>query len=292
VRHNGFTAVIPLIAWLSPWPRAARSIWTRRAVGVAIGCAVWTSAALANRALHPKPAINLEIGLFPEDIAGTLCYAPELDDDAVRTLLADTPPVPVADLQRHACTLADPFVYWEDLIRGPTRLIDEPLSLAQRAATRATFWRLVRNYPGAYVVSRLDRTRAMIGLTDAPWQPIYTAGHERHMLTGIGQTPPARNPVQRWIARRLLAVDDSLLFRPYAYLLISVALLVFARRDPLVIALQLSALGYLALLVFIAPAPDIRYMQWTMIATPVGLALHLFAAWQRRAQGGVALARS
>jgi hypothetical protein len=279
LRHNALAAVIPLIAWLAPWPRS-RGTWVRRGVGLAIGLAVSASGLAANQAFGPKPGHMFWFAIAPQDIVGTLCFAPELDDVAVRELVGDASPTPALDLQAHACASYDPNRFWEDLFRGPTGFFARPDAPEQLAGMRAAWLRVLRAHTGAYLWNRIDRTREFLGLTDTPWEPVFAAQHERHMLLGTNQPERPRNHLQRWLARRMVELGaSSVWFRPYLYVLLSCVLLIVQRRDRLVVALQLSSFAYLLLLVFVSPGPDPRYAQWTVVTVLVGLVMHAIASW-------------
>lgn len=284
LRYNAVAVVVPLLAWLSPWPRrrpgGALAGWlVRAAAGALIGVAVTAAAWGANRALTDVETHPFHVSVAPMDYVGTLHFAAPLTDDEVRALLAGVALAPARDLQAHASTLYDPLRWWGGIIRGPERLFDEPLTPEARAAVTAGWWRLVREHPGAYLASRGDMFRELIGLTDSKFTPVYAAAHERGMLRAIDQPERPHNIVQRWLSRRMTKLGArSLIFRPYVYLVLALALAVVLRRDRLVIALFASAFANLALLFVAAPSPDIRYIHWAMLVATIGLAIRLFGA--------------
>jgi hypothetical protein len=211
------------------------------------------------------------------DYVGTLHFAEPLTDDEVRALLAGVPLRPAGDLQANASALYDPLRWWGGLIRGEGRLFDEPLTPEARAAVTAGWWRLVREHPGAYLASRADMFRELVGLTDSSFTPVYAAGHERSMLRAVAHPERPRNVVQKWLSRRMTKLGgSSLIFRPYVYLVLALALAIVLRRDRLVFALIASAFANLALLFVASPSPDIRYIHWAMLVAMIGLAIRLF----------------
>ena len=284
LRYNAVAVVVPLLAWLSPWPRARpggapAGPLLRAAAGALIGLAVTAAAWGCNRALTDVETHPFHVSVAPMDYVGTLHFAGPLTDDEVRALLAGVPLGPARDLQAHAHALYDPLRWWGGLIRGPERLFDEPLTPEARAAVTAGWWRLVREHPGAYLASRADMFRELIGLTDSKFTPVYAAGHERGMLRAISQPERPRNVVQRWLGRRMTKLGaTSLIFRPYVYLVLALALGIVLRRDRLVVALIASAFANLALLFVASPSPDIRYVHWAMVIAMIGLAIRLFGA--------------
>ncbi|HWU88341.1 MAG TPA: hypothetical protein VN253_13740, partial [Kofleriaceae bacterium] len=131
----------------------------------------------------------------------------------------------------------------------------------------------------AYLASRADMFRELVGLTDTEFTPVYAAAHERNMLRAAGAPERPRNVVQRWLSRRMTRLGaTSLVFRPYLYLALALALAFVLRRDRLVMALIASAFANLALLFVASPSPDIRYVHWAMVVAMIGLAIRLFGA--------------
>lgn len=288
VRVNGFSLVIPLVAWLSPWP-AARGTWARRAMGAAIGIAVSGGGWLANAALRPEKAHMFDIALAPPDIVGTICFAPPLGDDEVRTLLDGVSVQPKIALQAYACALQNPHVHPEKLIHSPHRFFDDPKTAEGRAAFATVWWRVITKYPGAYLWNRFDRFGTMIGFPDPQYHyfPVWVVQYETRMLVAIGYEPTPHGSVQRMLGSRMaaLANDSHVLFRPYLYVVFSLLLAIACRKNRLVIALQLSSAIALALVFFVAPGPDTRYAQWTMIEVLVSVAIYLMS---KQARSGVA----
>jgi hypothetical protein len=272
LRHNALTAVIPLVAWLSPWPRA-KGVWARRGAGLAIGIAVSGAGMLTNYAFRPVSGHMFWYAVAAPDVVGTVCFARQLDDTAVRELVTDA--TPDRDLQARACDAYDPNAFWDDMFRPPHGFLVRPDTPEALAQLQAAWWHVIRAHPGAYLWNRLDRTREFLGFTDVPWDAVYAAQQERHTLVGTGHPEQPRNMVQRWLARHMVALGNhSVWFRPYLYVLLACVLLVVQRRDRLLVALQLSSFAYLLLLVFVSPGADPRYAQWTLVTMLVGVVLH------------------
>jgi hypothetical protein len=278
LRYNAIAIVVPLLAWLSPWP-ASRGPWLRAVTGAALAILLTAAAWLANRALTDVPTHPFHYSVAPMDVVGTLTFAPDLPDAEVHALLPDVRFARDHDLQAHARSLYDPNRWWGELIYGPDRLFDEPATPELRAGVLAGWWHLVRAYPGSYLSWRLDLMRELVGLTDVTWTAVYAARHEAGMLKGTSQPPHPRNWLQRWLSARLVALGkSSLMFRPYVYLVLVFVLLIVLRRDRLAVALLTSTLANFLLLFIAAPAPDFRYVHWLIVAVMIGLALRLLAS--------------
>ncbi|MBL0220197.1 MAG: hypothetical protein IPQ07_40795 [Myxococcales bacterium] len=234
-----------------------------------IALALTGSAMLVNRALTDVETHPFHQSVAPMDIVGALTWAPDLTDDEVHALMPEIRFAPASGLQAHARRVYDVNKWWGAHIRGAERLFGRGVA--------AGWWSLVTAYPGAYLTARLDLMRELIGLTDVRWTPVYEARNEEVMLKGQGQPPMNRNVVQRWLSKRMLALGfHSVLFRPYLYLVLAIGLLVILRRDRMIVALLVSAFGYLAMLVIVSPAPDFRYVHWLIVVTLVAVAVRLF----------------
>lgn len=276
LRHNAISAVVPLLAIVSPWP-AARGPWIRAGVGVVLALGLTGAAMLVNRALTDVETHPFHQSVAPMDIVGALTWAPDLTDDEVRALMPEIQFAPASGLQAHARRVYDVNKWWGAHIRGPERLFEDPATPELRAGVASGWWNLVSTYPGAYLTARFDMMRELVGLTDERWTPVYEARNEEVMLKGQGQPPVNRNVVQRWLSKRMLLLGfRSVLFRPYLYLVLAAGLLVLLRRDRMIVALLVSALGYLAMLVIVSPAPDFRYVHWLIVVTLVAVAVRLF----------------
>lgn len=277
LRYNAIAAVLPLLAWLSPWP-ARRGPWARRLVGAALAIALTAAAWLGNRALTDTATHPFHYSVAPMDIVGTLTFAPDLSDAEVRELLPGVRFAHPSGLQAQARALYDPELWWGALIQGPDRFFDEPTTPELRDGVRDGWLHLVRAHPGAYLEARLDMMRDLLGFTDGTIAPVYGARHEAGMLRGTGRPEQPRNVVQRWLSQRMVRIGEtSLAFRPAAYLALALVLVFLMRRDRLALALLTSALAYCTMLIIVAPAPDYRYVHWPIVAITICLALRLLS---------------
>ena len=276
LRHNAISIVVPLVAMLSPWP-AQKGPWVRAGVGALIAIGLTGSALLINRGLTDVEAHPFTGMLAPMDIVGTLALAPDLTDDEVRGLMQGVAFAPASGLQAYARKEYSIYKLPMAHYRGDERLFDEPTTPEMRSAVSSAWWNLVTGYPGAYLTSRYDMMRELIGFTDVHWTPVYEVRNEAAMLKANNQPAMDRNIIQRWLAKRMLKLGyTSVIFRPYLYILLAIGLLVLMRRDRLVVALLVSGLSCLAMLVVVIPGPDIRYVYWLVVVTLYAVAVRLF----------------
>ena len=283
LRHNAISVVVPLIAVLSPWP-ATKGPWVRGAVGAAIALALTGSAVLINRGLTDVETHPFHQSVAPMDIVGTLTWAPDLTDDEVRALMPGVKFAPASGLQAHARRIYDVNKWWGAHTRGDERLFDDPTTPELRAGITDAWWRMIKTYPGAYLSGRLDMMRELIGFTSVRWTPVYEARNEEAMLRNTGQPPANRNVVQRWLAKRMLKLGyTSVIFRPYLYLILALGLIVIFRRDRVMLALLVSGFTYLGMLLVVSPAPDFRYIHWTIIVAMIAVAVRFLGVQSARA---------
>jgi hypothetical protein len=273
VRHNAPAATLaPLVLlWRPDLPRVRR---------VLIGGAIWiavtaaslaTSALLTSRAQHAFPR-----AAAPLDINGIIRFAPPLTDAELRGYLAGVPLRPDLvgghDLQATIAAKDEPRgnnLYFEH---------DPPLTEPQRpieyAAEMRAWRRLVIAYPFAFLHHRWDMFTRAIQLGRASVPPLtqsfsYVGTPELDHQLGLAGEPSLVQRGWFWWVRHCGAIW----YAPVIYLVVSVVLLWFARRDRLALALILSGLGYELSVFLLAAAVDYRYQHYLMITTLLALAL-------------------
>jgi hypothetical protein len=282
LRHNAFAAVVPLLVVLSPWP-ARRGPWMRRAVGLAIALAIFLAAQLGNRVLLEKrtyPFLN-SVAMF--DIDGTLRYAEPLSDAEASRLLDGVPLVSHTDIQQRALRAWSPES-WFDVVSGERKLIEPPTTDQQRDAVLAAWLRLIREHPRAYVSARLRMFREVLGMrriNRGRWHVFNAGSEDVALLAGYGihlERPAWQIDLSLWFCE---LSRTSLLFQPWAYALIAIALLIVLRRDSTSVALLTSGLCYEAALFVAAPSADFRYSMWMITATLIAFVIYLVAITAR-----------
>ena len=275
LRHNAIAAVAPILIVVSPWP-AQRGPWARRLAGLAIAFALFIAAQLTNRALVEKrtyPFLN-SVALF--DIDGTLRYAEPLSDNEAARLLAGVPLVSSIDIQQRALRAWAPDS-WFGVVTGEHKLMDMPATAAQRDAVFAAWLRLIRNYPRAYLSARLRMFREVLGMqrvNRSRWH-VFNAGSEDVPLLGAYGIDIDRPHWQLAISLWLCELSrTSLLFQPWAYVLIGIALCIMLRRHRTSVALLASGFSYEAALFVAAPSADFRYSTWLVTCTLIAFATY------------------
>jgi hypothetical protein len=86
-----------------------------------------------------------------------------------------------------------------------------------------------------------------------------------------------------WIAA-LRRIEGTLMFRPWAYLVIALALLPLCRGNRIALALLVSGIAYEFSLLVVAPGVDYRYSHW-MVVCAITAAVIVFAARYRVGAG-------
>jgi hypothetical protein len=209
------------------------------------------------------------------DIAGTLCFEEPMSDDAVRAALPGVPLLVRSRLQASMCEQYNPRAWFA--LFGDNPIFDQHPDPAERRARRAGWWRMVTEHTHAYLTHRWTVMKEVIGLSDSqPWEPVcqtFAANpdhlqriHHDHSLS------PFQRIAGQWFFQRW---STTLLYRPWAYVLVSFALLGYAawRRDRLLAALLGSGLLYELSYFVGAAAPDFRYSHWLVVCCSLGVVI-------------------
>jgi hypothetical protein len=283
MRYNALAVTFPLVVLLFVWDQSHRW-WRRYPIALAAWAAVTVGASVVNDGLtpdHERKHLWHE-GLALLDIVGTLRYAPELSDDELRVLLAETPLVVTTDIQRVARSTLPPDAtaeakrrtfgtghYVPALWMTTHHVFAPPTEPAQRVALERAWRALVLGHPMAYLEHRwhvfVERvhlgdddipTAAWVGFTDAHAARSYDTGHA---------AAPGR--LQARLRKSMHSLGTSWLFRPYVYLALSLSLVLLCVRHRVVLALVFSGLASEAALFVLAPTIDYRYSIWLVVAT-------------------------
>ncbi len=292
LRYNAFAATLPLLALLG-WSAPAVT-WRRRVQRAGLALVLWigvTVAALGvNRVLADRQMHFWHSSLAIMDIVGTLEFSatPVTDSSLRRTL--DGTGLRIQDnihATIHTRYRAGDFLH---LVHGADPLFDLPLvdatapaSPATRAAIERAWRTIVFGRPLAYLQYRLDTFRVVLGFDDVAWSRVLVVTHpyqDRAVLERMG-IPTGTSTLQARTGRALDTLSHTLLFRPWAYLLVALALLGLARRDRIAVAVLLSGLGLEASLLPLAGSPDFRYSHWMILCTVVGGAMTFAQRWRR-----------
>lgn len=281
VRFNALAATFAIVVLLFEW----KPLPALKRYGLAL--AVWVGVTLAtfgiNTLLTDRETHFFETTLV-DDIVGTLKFVDgELPDVELRETLAGTMLRFDDDIHARlrAAYRADTMLWY---VLGDARVFDLPLadvdqlSPETRARISAAWKTIVLGNFGAYLRYRVDRFRVVIGLDDPAWDDHLIVTHDYQdkatiWTFGVSTTT---SRLQGTIDEGLEYLSHTWLFRPWLYLVLTLVLLVLARRDALVAALLLSGLGIELSLFFLAHSPDYRYSHW-MICTTLVAGVLLFA---------------
>jgi hypothetical protein len=279
VRLNGLPAILPLTAWWG-WVMAGQLGWRRRVLpgalmGLALTIGTWAGIKAVNGWLtrdHPIPPP--EQALYIYDLIGLTgasrhIYVPEyiLRQPEVRSI--DW----LVQLW-YPNTLS--AIFYDP---GNLKFTDDPekLSTLRRAWVQA-----VTDHPGIYLRHRLIMFGYLLGANTAV---VHYPFHDGMVKNSLGFTFQ-RTPLNQAVMAGLHAIQNSLFFRGWAYLLAGLALglggLLTRRLDAAGAALLGSACGYALPYVMVCPTGDFRYLWWTVLATLL-LALTLMAGPRRTA---------
>jgi hypothetical protein len=273
MRYNALAATFPLVMLLFEWERGKR--WFVR---YAIAAGAWLvvvlvaftlNALLVDRNMHYWQSSSALV-----DITGVLAKLDrDIPDAELRPLLAPTE-IRV-DTNIHAAVRAKYKAYdFQQLIAGDGKLWEvslyAPFAEARRDAVTHAWRTLVLGNLGAYARYRLDTFSETIGLR-RKYHGIAVVLHKAQypgMLDymGIGRGTSALQ--ENW-EELTSAARKTKLFRPYAYLFLSLLLLGFCRGHRDVFALLLSGIAMELTLFLLSWTPDFRFSHWLVTCTCV-----------------------
>jgi hypothetical protein len=268
MRWNALAATfVPMVLLYRAHPSLAGI--KRYAAALGVWVAITAVAYEANDALAVEHEHLWYWSYAYEDIAGTVEYMPDVDDDALGKLLDGVPLRIHNGIQakfRSVYTAANFY----HLMRGDDRLLDPPSTNAQREAIEAAWKRIVGKYPSAYLRYRWDNFMLLVKL-DRP--PASTGVYTWFTVIGAPETIPelghdaTASRLQRYLVAASTRVSLSAVYFIFVYLAIAFGLLAVAWRDALESSLLLSGIGYELAWLFIAATTDVRYSQWMELAT-------------------------
>jgi len=155
-----------------------------------------------------------------------------------------------------------------------------PYTPAQKRELLAAWYSAVTTYPGAYLHHRLRTFGLLIGTHED--LPGFAYIHGRIQYNDNPALPDMLAPrAQETLYRLAARLEPGWVFAALPYLVLSIVACVagWIRRDRptgvLALAVAGSALAYAAAYVFLAPAADLRYLTWPIVAAPLAFAFAL-----------------
>ena len=280
MRDNAAAATLPLLLGAFAWSPADRRV-KRWAIAIAVWGVTTSAAMLVNAELTSSRQYMWHSSLATADIVGILKHAPAAPDPELEAVLAGTPLHRHTNISAEAVRTYNPRTWWA-VVNGPDRMFDWPATTAHRDALARSWTALVEAHPGAYLHHRLRVFRAVIGLGGAPifdtvWHEFINPNYAAALHYNA-----APSGLQTTLGELLVRLGATLLFRPYLYLYLALALLPFAWRHRDLLALLASGIVYELTLVPFAPSPDFRYSHWMIVATVIAVVVLV----GRRARAG------
>lgn len=266
VRDNAALALPPLLLLaVGSWNIRKKLV----VCGVAFGAFVVIAggARLANKQLADRQAYAWSQANAIHDITGMICFTDPMTDAEVRDQLAGIPLRVGADLQKELCARYNPR-WWLGLALDAAGVFSAEPDEAERQARGDAYARLVRRDPGAFLEHRWRVTREFLGLGDAvPDEPVcqtFVGAPYQAKKLGINDR---HSVLQRVVGRVLERCATTLMFRPWAYMLVGLILFGWAiyRRDGLVMALLGSGFMYELSFVLGAAGAPFRYSHWMIL---------------------------
>ena len=272
-RHNALPLAIPLLWYMvGREPRLSKR-GVRMAATAALTMLIFLFASLLNR----LPGVA-QRDIWPVtalwDIAAVsiaehrMLLPPEMID----------PSLTLDELATHFTPYSNVPIFYTGKIRDS---ISTPLTREQDAALDQAWRELWIAYLPAYIRHRARLMYLLFGFDPAavPNNLLMQPG-----VVALADNPPipVREPrVQKLWNDAIAALLDTPIFSFWLYALVLLAVAVAARHretHPLLWPVLISAVLYLVPLPLVAPSAEWRYLVWPVFATPLSLALLLFAA--------------
>lgn len=276
-RYNAPAATLPLVVGLLAW-RSEPPRWRHHARALSVWIAITVLAFAANRALTERETHPWHGSLALLDIAGMVAHAPSVVSDAeLRELLAGVPGMPTESIRQRVRNSYRPVAWWP-LANGDGRVIAAPSTEAERDAVARAWRRLLLAYPGAYLGHRWSVWKGVLGARGGrPAGAVWGGFTENDSQIAMIGHQATHAPLQAgWLAA-LHRIEDSLVFRAWAYLLIALALLPLCRGNRIAFVVLASGIAYELSLLVAAPSSDYRYSHWMIVCAITGAVL-VFAA--------------
>jgi hypothetical protein len=279
LRSNGAAAVCPLVLCVLQYRERAK-FWMR-ARPFAVFCAMFIGVQLANAAMRPAKAYAWHRSVAPFDLVGMIKYAPASNDEILEHI-RDTHPMETANLRMIAVATYYPQLGAYTVI-SDRQIFSVPETKSQREAISAAWFRMLIDYPLAYLKHRWAVFRQIIGLANNDvFVPVYVEFAEADWHLAALDHHPARGGAQAILNSLVYDLRNTIIFRPYLYLALGLICLFGARSSaPPVVALLLSGLLYECSLAIAAPSADYRYSHWMVVCVTISLVLIFAERWNR-----------
>ncbi len=274
VRDNGCAALPPLLLVVAAsW--GCRRWLAICAAGFALFVAITGGAFGLNHHVSKGHSYAWSKANAIHDIAGTICHAEPMTDDEVKAELVGIPLRQTTDLQQRFCQQYDPR-WWFALSFNEKGLFETMPNEADRNARRDAWFRLVGDHTAAFLQHRWLVTKELLGITkDLPEEPVcQTFAGAPYQLKPIAHDA-SLSYFQRVMGKKFIKLSHTLLYRPWAYLLVGLILCGYSiwRRDAFVVAIVASGFLYEASFLFGAAGPAYRYSHWLVTCVCVATAI-------------------
>jgi hypothetical protein len=286
VRHNALLAILPYGALAG---LAFAGTRTRTRTAALAGVAVVGIASLAAGLALDRALVRQRVVVWPTLALWDLAAISVDRNVLLLPPFTHGPGMTVNELRKTgAFDMTSNTLLFEKSRSGIRDATIEPYSERQLRELRAAWIEAVLRNPGAYVRHRLRTFGLLIGPHRGETRQLaYFVSRAQY-----GDNPPLPAPLaprmQDTFYRLAAALAPTWLFAALPYLLLSVlaSIVAWPRRDRpaarLALAISTGALLYAAGYVPLAPAADLRYLTWPIVAGPLALAFALSALATKR----------
>ena len=265
VRHNAPFALPSLCLFVAvSWGVRRKLVAAALALGMALlvtGSALYVNSRIGAREYWWYRTFAIH------DLVGTICLSDPMTDEQVRTALAGIPLLVESDLQRDMCKAYDPRV-WFSASFGDHRVFGQVPDADERKARGAAWKRVVLAHPYEFLAHRWRVMKEVLGLTSSPiWEPVCQEFGANHYQMDHLKEIHTQSWFQAAYGGLAVRLGRTLAYRPWAYLLVGLAMLGYAlrKRDGWLVAILTSGFLYESTYFIGAPSPDFRYSHWMVL---------------------------
>jgi len=201
-RHNGVFAIIPLLAWvLMPRTPSRIALLIVLTLVIFVGLNKLTDSIFKVKTEYPEQAGFLYDMAALSVRTGTMLVPPEFQK----------PGVPIALIDKQLDPYNDGWLFW-----GPDSVINLSGNPAHIRRLESSWIKAVLTHPADYIAWRAGFFRRYLGLSPMELEGVI----EPCIVPNDMGLASIKSRLHLWTMQRAHAIDQSMLFRPYVYMIV------------------------------------------------------------------------
>ena len=230
----------------------------RLALGAVVAAALLTAG--VHWVLVDRDTGAWETNLMVPDTLGTLKRA-HVDGPTIEKALDGLIVVQGPDLADRVHELAfDPF----PMMAGKTRVLELP-TVDELPALRRDWRHAIASYPGAYLKTRYNFSKRLLGKND---EPIFDDFGDKNHLAVLHHRA-SKSDLE--VGYQAVAHALEFLYRPWLWILLGIAAFVVVRERTIRTVIA-SGWAIALTMCVLAPVPEYRFVHWVVVSSAIGIA--------------------